>query len=448
MAACFAASLAAASLAPSSPFAVAFALLAGLSSVERGGGRVGGGEVDHGGAKLDFGINDPLFNGSEIGHGIGFGEGVKAGFIVRGEVEEEAMDLEGLGEAGSAGFEAIGYLAHAADIVYCSVTGDEVGGEGGHIVGVFGNDGEVSSAASDRLSVGIYCCIVFGFEDRVSTATHNEISICGGLVGGDLELGLKGGVARRRRERRGLAGVVRFGGREGMGAAEDDVKDMVGGDPCIVEDSADAADERVPVAAAGGAAWVRKQWGGGGMAPVVVGGEMATRGGDEAVEGSGAGGSGWRGRGDAGAEAATRPRRGAARAAAVGEAATTRARRQRRGRGGERRGRRRLAKPRRCGRGGGVEAAEEGRRGRRRLAKPRRRGRGGGDEAVEGGGADGGGWRSRGGGDEAAEGSGAGGGGWRGRDDAGAEAAPRPRRGATRAAAAGEAAATRVRRRL
>ncbi|CAI7844982.1 unnamed protein product [Closterium sp. NIES-54] len=193
------------------------------------------------------------------------------------------------------------------------------------------------SAADQAMNLGV----------KVGRATHNEVCICGGLVGGGLELGLKGRVARRGRERRGLAGVVRFGGGEGMGAAEDDVKDAVGGDPCIGEDSSDAADERVPVngrfvgcklwtrsghesaqvAAAGGAAMarVRKRWGGGGVAQAAeVGAEVATRlrsgrrwrrlvvadAGAEAVleaaEGSGAGG-GWWGRGDAVAEAASRP---------------------------------------------------------------------------------------------------------------------------------------------
>ncbi|CAI5946520.1 unnamed protein product [Closterium sp. NIES-64] len=223
---------------------------------------------------------------------------------------------------------------------------------------------------------------------------HNEIFISGSLVGGGLELGLKERIARRGRERRGLAGVVGFGGGEGMGAAEDYVKDALGGDPCVIEDSADVADKRMPLnrrfvscklqfvnggsidrrreGGEGGHGvshegrlrvdpqWSRKRAGGGSWRGCcgVGRGDGHHGGGDEAAEGSGAGNGGWQGRGerrrgggdeaaerrkvasageaaaDAGAEAATRPRRGAARAAAASEAAVTRARRRLRGRGG------------------------------------------------------------------------------------------------------------------
>ncbi|CAI5993386.1 unnamed protein product [Closterium sp. NIES-64] len=134
---CAAVALTATSLGPTSPFAVVPSLLAGLGGVEGGGGGLGGGEVDNGGAEFDFGVYDPLLNGGEIGHGIGFGKGLEVGFTRR--------------------------------------------------------------------------------------------------------------IARRGRERRGLAGVVRSGGGESMGTAEDDVKDAVGGNPCIGENSTNAADEGVPV---------------------------------------------------------------------------------------------------------------------------------------------------------------------------------------------------------
>ncbi|CAI5979495.1 unnamed protein product [Closterium sp. NIES-65] len=198
---------------------------------------------------------------------------------------------------------------------------------------------------------------------------HNEIFISGSLVGGGLELGLKERIARRGRERRGLAGVVGFGGGEGMGAAEDYVKDALGGDPCVIEDSADVADKRMPLnrrfvscklqfvnggsidrrreGGEGGHGvshegrlrvdpqWSRKRAGGGSWRGCcgVGRGERRRGGGDEAAERRKVASAG-EAAADAGAEAATRPRRGAARAAAAGEAAVTRARRRLRGRGG------------------------------------------------------------------------------------------------------------------
>ncbi|CAI5998981.1 unnamed protein product [Closterium sp. NIES-65] len=229
---CAAVALTATSLAPTYPFAVIPSLLAGLGSVEGGGGGLGGGEVDNGGAKFDFGVYDPLLNGGEIGHGIGLSKGVKAGFIVWGEVKQEAMDLEVFREAGLAGFEAISYFSHTSDIVDRSVTcsegdrkvllkedanradvaalkhgmefgpndqgtefpsleaahkgvresteengagagvsscpGDEVWGKGSQVVRVFGDDGKMSIAASNCLVIGFNCCIVLGFADKHS----------------------------------------------------------------------------------------------------------------------------------------------------------------------------------------------------------------------------------------------------------------------------------------
>ncbi|CAI5971937.1 unnamed protein product [Closterium sp. NIES-65] len=451
--------------------------------VEGGGGGLGGGEVDNGSAESDFSINDPLFNGGEISHGIGFSKGVKAGFIVWGEVKKEAVDLEGFGEAGLAGFEAISYLSHASDIVNRSVTddrgtefpsleaahegvrestkengagagvsscpGDKFWGEGSHVVFVFGDNGEVSIAASNRLVIGVNCCIVLGFADKWSRRRAARAAAAG-----------EAAAALARRRCRGRGGEWR--GRQRLARRR---LHWHGGGVEAAEGSS-----------AGGSGWRGRG---------CAGAEAASR------PRSGAGGGGWLGRGEAGAEAASGPRRGAARAAAAGEAAARQARRRRRGRGGERRGRQaageaatalarrrrrgrgvaraaaageaaaRRAPRRRRGRGGerrGRQAAGKAaaalarrrrrgrggeRRGRWRLARPRLLWRGGGVEAAK--------WRGRrrlarprrggrGGGVGAAERSGAGGSGWRGRGEAGAEAATRPRKGAARAAAAREAA--------
>ncbi|CAI6001912.1 unnamed protein product [Closterium sp. NIES-65] len=383
-AACAAASVTATSLAPTSSFAVVLALLAGLGSVEGGGRGLGGGEVDNGSAEFDFSIN-----GGEISHGIGFGKGVKAGFIVWGEVKKEAVDLEGFGEAGLAGFEAISYLSHASGIVNRSVTDDrgtefpslEAAHEGvRESTKENGAGAGVSSCPCDKFwGEGSHVVVVVGDDGEWSRRRAARAAAVG-----------EAAAALARRRRRGRGGEWR--GRQRL-------------------------------------ARPRLHWRGGGV---------------EAAERSSAGGSGWRGRGCASAEAASRPRSGAGgggwrggRGGGVGAAEGS-------GAGG-----RRLARPRLRWRGGVIKVAKW--RGRRRLARPRRGGRGGGVGAAEGSGA--GGRRLarprlrwRGGGDEAAEGSGAGGGGWRGRGEAAAEAASRPRREAARAAAAGEAAAKQARR--
>ncbi|CAI5961325.1 unnamed protein product [Closterium sp. NIES-65] len=379
-------------------------LLRGGGVPQRGaGGGLGGGAADNGNAEFDFSINDPLFNGGEISHGIGFGKGVKAGFIVWGEVKKEVVDLEGSGEAGLAGFEAISYLSHASDIVNRSVTGtefpsleaahegvrestkengagagvsscpgDKFWGEGSHVVFVFGENGEVSIAASSRLVIGVNCCIVLGFADKVDPQWSRRRAPRVAAAG-------EAAAALARRQRRGRGGEWR--GRQRLARPR---LHWRGGGVEAAEGSS-----------AGGSGWRGR-----GCAGV----EAASR------PRSGAGGGGWRGRGEAGAEAASGPRRGAARAAAAGEAAARRARRRRRGRGGEQHGRQAageaaaaLARRRRRGRGvaraaaAGEAAARrarrrrrgrgEKRRGRQRLARPRRSGRGGGDKAAEGSGA-------------------------------------------------------------
>ncbi|CAI5962498.1 unnamed protein product [Closterium sp. NIES-64] len=76
-----------------------------------------------------------------------------------------------------------------------------------------------------------------------------------GGIGGTLERwgsgDLQGGFSRRRTRRngrwRGFAGVIGCRGLEGLRAAEEDVEDAVRSDECILENTADAPDEGVPV---------------------------------------------------------------------------------------------------------------------------------------------------------------------------------------------------------
>ncbi|CAI7781382.1 unnamed protein product [Closterium sp. NIES-53] len=62
----------------------------------------------------------------------GFAKGfasVKAGLVVRCEVEEQTMDLQGLEKGSLASGKAIGYLLHAPYIVDCAVAGGKGNGE-------------------------------------------------------------------------------------------------------------------------------------------------------------------------------------------------------------------------------------------------------------------------------------------------------------------------------
>ncbi|CAI7755785.1 unnamed protein product [Closterium sp. NIES-53] len=108
--------------------AVATTLVARLRGIEGGGG-VSGGEVDNGGAELDLRVNDPLSHLGEASQGVCLGEGVKAGLVVRREVEEQTRDLQGLGKGSLSSGKAINDFLHAPDIVDCAVAGGKGNGE-------------------------------------------------------------------------------------------------------------------------------------------------------------------------------------------------------------------------------------------------------------------------------------------------------------------------------
>ncbi|CAI5950572.1 unnamed protein product [Closterium sp. NIES-64] len=114
-------------LAPAAPFAVALALLARLRGVEGGGGGLRGGEIDDWGAKFDFCVDDPLFDGAEVGHGVGLSECVEAGFIIRNHRGAEFPGLEAAHEGVGEGAEEDG-----AGAVVSSGPGNEFGGIGCH----------------------------------------------------------------------------------------------------------------------------------------------------------------------------------------------------------------------------------------------------------------------------------------------------------------------------
>ncbi|CAI7844771.1 unnamed protein product [Closterium sp. NIES-54] len=109
--------------------AVVTTLGARLRGIEGGGGGVSGGEVDNGGAEFDLRVNDPLSHFGEASQGVCLSEGVKAGLVVRRKVEEQVMDLQGLGKGSLASGKAIGYLLHAPYIVDCTVAGGKGDGE-------------------------------------------------------------------------------------------------------------------------------------------------------------------------------------------------------------------------------------------------------------------------------------------------------------------------------
>ncbi|CAI5501403.1 unnamed protein product [Closterium sp. Naga37s-1] len=101
-----------------------------------------------------------------------------------------------------------------------------------------------------REVVVMYRNLMLRLADEVLAAIVEKDGIGGTLErwgSGDLQ----GGFSRRRARRnggwRGFARMIGCRGLEGLRAAEEDVEDAVGSDECILENTADAPDEGVPV---------------------------------------------------------------------------------------------------------------------------------------------------------------------------------------------------------
>ncbi|CAI7866988.1 unnamed protein product [Closterium sp. NIES-53] len=89
-----------------------------------------------------------------------------------------------------------------------------------------------------------------GLADEVFAAVVEEGGVCsslklGGSGHGQVKLRRRG--ARAGRERRRFARVIGCGRLESLQMAKENVKDAVGFDEGVLKDTANAADERVPV---------------------------------------------------------------------------------------------------------------------------------------------------------------------------------------------------------